>query len=65
MTISTTTSPSGGGKGEKALLRQRHLIEELRVDGQHTIDAEECLNRYEASHRALMEKLAALRARCH
>jgi hypothetical protein len=54
---------TAAAKGERALLRQRHLIEELRVDGQLTIDAEECLHRYEASCRALTKKLAALRER--
>jgi hypothetical protein len=48
-------------KGEKALARQRRLLEELRADGHRTADAEEVLQRYEASHRRLLEKLAALR----
>jgi hypothetical protein len=48
-------------KGEKALARQRCLMEELRADGHRTADAEEVLQRYETSHRRLLEKLAALR----
>ena len=48
-------------KGEKALARQRRLIEELRADGHRTADAEEVLQRYEAAQRRLLEKLAALR----
>jgi hypothetical protein len=47
-------------KSEKALARQRRLIEELQADGQRTADAEELLERYEASHRGLLEKLARL-----
>ena len=48
-------------KGEKALARQRRLMEELRADGHRTADAEEVLQRYEAAQRRLLEKLAALR----
>jgi hypothetical protein len=49
---------AAAAKGEKALARQRRLIEELRDDGHRTADAEESLQRYEASHRGLLEKLA-------
>jgi hypothetical protein len=48
-------------KGEKALARQRRLMEEQRADGHRIADAEEVLQWYEASHRRLLEKLAALR----
>lgn len=43
------------------MARQRRLMEELRADGHRTADAEEVLQRYEASQRRLLEKLAALR----
>jgi hypothetical protein len=48
-------------KGEKALARQRRLIEELRADEHRTADAEEVLQRYEAAQQRLLEKVAALR----
>jgi hypothetical protein len=51
---------AAAAKGEKALARQRRLIEELRADGHRTAEAEEVLQRYETSHRRLLEKLAAL-----
>ena len=55
---------AAAAKGEKALARQRRLIEELRDDGHRTADAEESLQRYEASHCGLLEKLAGLRIDC-
>jgi hypothetical protein len=55
---------AAAAKGEKALARQRRLIEELRDDGHRTADAEEALQRYEASHCGLLEKLAGLRIDC-
>lgn len=48
-------------KSEKALARQRCLIEELRTGGHRHADAEEGLQLYEVSLRRLREKLAALR----
>ena len=48
-------------KSEKAVARQRCLIEDLRANGHRYADAEEELQRYEVSLRRLREKLAALR----
>ena len=48
-------------KSEKAVARQRCLIEDLRANGHRHADAEEELQRYEVSLRTLREKLAALR----
>jgi len=55
---------AAAAKGEKALARQRRLIEELRDVGHGIADAEEALQRFEASHRGLLEKLAGLRIDC-
>jgi uncharacterized coiled-coil protein SlyX len=55
---------AAAAKGEKSLARQRRLIEELRDVGHGIADAEEALQRFEASHRGLLEKLAGLRIDC-
>lgn len=47
--------------GERALARQRIAIEGLRSEGHRTGEAETSFAKYEALHRALLEKLAALR----
>ena len=46
------------------MARQRRLIEELHDVGHGIADAEEALQRFEASHRGLLEKLAGLRIDC-
>jgi uncharacterized coiled-coil protein SlyX len=46
--------------GERALARQRIAIEALRSEGHRTGEAERSIAKYEASHRALLEKLATL-----
>jgi hypothetical protein len=51
-------------KGEKALARQRRLMEELRADGHHTADAEEVLQRYEAAQRRPAGKVGGVAAGC-
>jgi hypothetical protein len=47
--------------GARALARQRIAIEGLRSEGHRTAEAERSFARYQASHRALLEKLATLR----
>jgi hypothetical protein len=44
-------------KGEQDLARQRQLIEDLRLDGQRTTEAEDVLRRFETIHQALLAKL--------
>jgi hypothetical protein len=48
-------------KGEQDLARQRDLIEDLRLDGHRTTEAEDVLKRFETAHQALLNKLNALR----
>lgn len=48
-------------KTEQALARQRQLIDDLRSDGQRTTEAEAVLQRFEATRRGLLAKLASLR----
>jgi hypothetical protein len=50
-------------KGEQDLARQRQLIEDLRLDGDRTIEAEVALQRFEAIHQALVSKLNGLSTR--
>ena len=47
-------------KGEQDLARQRQLIEDLRLDGSRTTEAEDVLQRFETAYRALLAKLYAL-----
>jgi len=47
-------------KGEQDLARQRQLIEDLRLDGHRTAEAEVVLQRFETAHQALLSKLNAL-----
>ena len=47
-------------KGEQDLALQRQLVEDLRVGGHRTIEAETFLQRLEASHEALLAKLDML-----
>jgi len=47
-------------KGEQDLARQRQLIEDLRLDGHRTTEAEVVLQRFETAHQALLSKLNAL-----
>ena len=47
--------------GKRALARQRIAIEALRSEGHRTAEAERSFAKYEASYRALLEKLATLR----
>ena len=46
--------------GEQDPARQRQLIEELRLDGHRTTEAEAVLQRFEAIHQALLSKLNTL-----
>ena len=47
-------------KGEQDLARQRQLVEDLRLDGDRTTEAEAVLQRFEAIHQALLSKLNGL-----
>jgi len=47
-------------KGEEDLARQRQLIEDLRLDGHRTTEAEDVLQRFETAYQALLVKLNAL-----
>jgi hypothetical protein len=47
-------------KGEQALARQRQLVEDLRLDGHRTTEAEAVLQRFEAIYQALLSKLNGL-----
>jgi hypothetical protein len=47
-------------KGEQDLARLRQLIEDLRLDGHRTTEAEVVLQRFETAHQALLSKLNAL-----
>ena len=47
-------------KGEQNLARQRQLIEDLRLDGYRTTEAEDVLHRFEAAYQALTAKLNVL-----
>jgi hypothetical protein len=48
-------------KGEQDLARQRQLIEDLRLDGHRTTEAEDVLQRFQTAYQALLAKLNALR----
>lgn len=48
-------------KGEQDMARQRQLIDDLRLDGQRTTEAEDVLQKFETMHQALLGKLHALR----
>ena len=48
---------AGARKGEQDLARQCQLIEDLRLDGHRTTEAENVLQRFEALHHALLAKL--------
>ena len=47
-------------KGEQDLARQRQLVEDLRLDGHRTTEAEAVLLRFEAIHEALLSNLNGL-----
>ena len=47
-------------KGEQDLARQRQLIEDLRLDGHRTSEAEDVLQRFEKAYQALLAKLNLL-----
>jgi hypothetical protein len=47
-------------KGEQDVARQRQLIEDLRLDGHRTSDAEDVLQKFETAYQALLAKLNAL-----
>ena len=48
-------------KGEQDLARQRQLIEDLRLDGRRTTEAEDALQSFETAYQALLAELNALR----
>jgi hypothetical protein len=48
-------------KGEQDLARQRQVIEDLRLDGHRTTEAEDVLQRFQSAYQALLDKLNALR----
>jgi hypothetical protein len=52
---------AAAANGERALTRQRIAIEALRSEGHRTAEAERSFAKYDASYRALLEKLATLR----
>lgn len=52
---------AGATKNEQDLARLRQRIEELRVDGQRTTEAEAAFERFEATHQGLLAKLDTLR----
>jgi hypothetical protein len=47
-------------KGEQDLARQRQVIEDLRLDGHPTTEAEDVLQRFQTAYQALLAKLNAL-----
>jgi hypothetical protein len=47
-------------KAEQDLARQRQVIEDQRLDGHGTTEAEAVLQRFEAIHEALLSKLNGL-----
>ena len=47
-------------KGEQDLARQRQIIEDLRLDGHRTTEAEDVLQRFQTAYQALLAKLNAL-----
>ena len=51
---------AGARKGEQDLARQRQLIEDLRLDGHRTTEAEGVLERFETAYQALLAKLNVL-----
>jgi hypothetical protein len=52
---------AGATKNEQDLARLRHRIEELRVDGQRTTEAEAVFQQFETTHQGLLAKLDTLR----
>ena len=52
---------AGATKSEQDLARLRLHIDELRVDGQRTAEAEAVVERFEATHQGLLAKLDSLR----
>jgi hypothetical protein len=52
---------AGATKNEQDLVRLRRRIEELRVDGQRTAEAEAVFQRFETTHQELLAKLDTLR----
>ena len=48
------------GKASETFARQRQLIEDLRLDGHRTSEAEEVLQRFETAYQTLLTKLNAL-----
>jgi hypothetical protein len=48
-------------KGEQDLARQRQIIEDLRLDGHRTTEAEDVLQRFQTAYQALLAKLNALK----
>ena len=51
----------GATKNEQDLARLRQRIEDLRVDGQLTTEAEAVFERFEATHQGLLANLDTLR----
>ena len=47
-------------KAEQDLARQRQVIEDQRLDGHRTTEAEAVLQRFESIHQALLSKLNGL-----
>ena len=47
-------------KGEQDLARQRQLVEDLRLDGHRTTEAEAVLQRFQTVYQALLSKLNGL-----
>jgi hypothetical protein len=52
---------AGATKNEQDLARLRQRIDDLRVDGQRTTEAEAVFERFEATHQGLLAKLDTLR----
>jgi hypothetical protein len=52
---------AGATKNEQDLAGLRQRIEELRVDGQRTTEAEAVFQRFETTHQGLLAKLDILR----
>jgi hypothetical protein len=52
---------AGATKNEQDLAHLRQRIEELRVDGQRTTEAEAVFQRFETTHQGLLAKLDMLR----
>jgi hypothetical protein len=52
---------AGARKAERDLARQQQLIEDLRLAGYRTVEAEDFVQRFQTAYQALLTKLNVLR----